>query len=85
MTVETVEGEGFVAVRKADEPRTRGSRRLPLKASDDAAGHPSAMSKTRPRSPRLMKVCPRERVNRHTGSALEIWFRRLTDPKERAD
>jgi hypothetical protein len=30
MTVETVEGEGFVAVKKTDEPRTRTGKQTPL-------------------------------------------------------
>jgi len=52
MTVETVEGDGFVAVRKtvASGPH-RGSWRLLEEASDDAAGHRSFRHKTGMRQP----------------------------------
>ena len=51
LTVETVEGDGFVAVRKADEPRTRKGKQASLlqEDSDDGGGHPSVGSRTRPR------------------------------------
>ena len=53
LTVETVEGDGFVAVRKAEEPRAgRGRRRQSTKGSDDGAGHRSDRSRTRLRSSR---------------------------------
>ena len=62
MSVETVEGEGFVAVRKVDEPRARKARHTSRrKGSGDEAGHPSAESKTRPRSPRC-KISQRGRA-----------------------
>jgi hypothetical protein len=61
LTVEMVEGDGFVAVRKTDEPRTRkGNRRL-QKGSDGGADHPSGKSKMRPRSSRC-KIWPQGRA-----------------------
>ena len=40
MTVETVEGDGFVAVRKADEPRTRKSKPAPAHDGQRRRGRP---------------------------------------------
>ena len=40
LTVETVEGEGFVAVRKADEPRTRKGKQLPPTDGQRRRGRP---------------------------------------------
>ncbi len=45
LTVETVEGDGFVAVRRADEPRARrGGRRLRERDSDGGVDLPSGRS-----------------------------------------
>ena len=45
LTVETVEGDGFVAVRKTDEPApARESNHHLGTGSDDGVGHPSARS-----------------------------------------
>ena len=45
LSVETVEGDGFVAVRKTDEPRTRKGKPAPSpKGSGGGGGHPSGRS-----------------------------------------
>src|SRR5687767_5631909 len=40
MTVETVEGEGFVAVRRVDEPRTRKEKPAPSHNGQRRRGRP---------------------------------------------
>ena len=40
MTVETVEGDGFVAVRKADEPRSRKGKQAPATDGQRQRGRP---------------------------------------------
>ena len=40
LTVETVEGEGFVAVRKTDEPRTRKGKQAPSHEGQRRRGRP---------------------------------------------
>jgi hypothetical protein len=40
MTVETVEGDGFVAVRKADEPRTRKGKQASSQDGQRRRGRP---------------------------------------------
>jgi hypothetical protein len=40
MSVETVEGDGFVAVRKADEPRTRKGKPAPATEGQRRRGRP---------------------------------------------
>ncbi|HEX5963514.1 MAG TPA: hypothetical protein VFY42_07295, partial [Gemmatimonadales bacterium] len=40
MTVETVEGDGFVAVRKTDEPRTRKGKPAPAHDGPRRRGRP---------------------------------------------
>ena len=40
MTVETVEGEGFVAVRKVDEPRARKGKQAPSTNGQRRRGRP---------------------------------------------
>jgi hypothetical protein len=40
MSVETVEGEGFVAVRKADEPRTRNGKQASRQDGQRRRGRP---------------------------------------------
>ena len=40
LSVETVEGEGFVAVRKTDEPRTRKGRQAPSTEGQRRRGRP---------------------------------------------
>src|ERR687898_2238376 len=40
LTVETVEGEGFVAVRKIDEPRTRKGKQAPSGEGQRRRGRP---------------------------------------------
>jgi hypothetical protein len=40
MTVETVEGDGFVAVRKADEPRTRKGKQASTQDGQRRRGRP---------------------------------------------
>ena len=40
LSVETVEGEGFVAVRKSDEPRTRKGRQAPSTEGQRRRGRP---------------------------------------------
>lgn len=40
LTVETVEGDGFVAVRKSDEPRTRKGRQAPATDGQRRRGRP---------------------------------------------
>ena len=40
LSVETVEGEGFVAVRKADEPRTRKSKQASSQEGQRRRGRP---------------------------------------------
>ena len=40
MTVETVEGDGFVAVRKTEEPRTRKSKQAPAQDGQRRRGRP---------------------------------------------
>jgi hypothetical protein len=41
LTVETVEGDGFVAVRKTDEPRTRKGKPAPSHEGQRRRGRPS--------------------------------------------
>ncbi len=87
LTVETVKGDGFVAVGspKSHAP-ARGSRHHHQKDSDDEASHPSTRSRTRPRSPRC-GIWPRGRVrvsqaaaSRNQLSPLARWPRaRRTD------
>ena len=40
LSVETVEGDGFVAVRKADEPRTRKGKQAPATEGQRRRGRP---------------------------------------------
>jgi hypothetical protein len=40
MTVETVEGDGFVAVKKTDEPRTRKGKHAPATDGQRRRGRP---------------------------------------------
>ena len=40
MSVETIEGDGFVAVRKADEPRTRKGKQAPSHDGPRRRGRP---------------------------------------------
>jgi hypothetical protein len=40
LTVETVEGEGFVAVRKSDEPRSRKGKQAPATDGQRRRGRP---------------------------------------------
>jgi hypothetical protein len=40
LSVETVEGDGFVAVRKTDEPRTRKGKRAPSPEGQRRRGRP---------------------------------------------
>jgi hypothetical protein len=41
LSVETVEGDGFVAVRKTDEPRTRKGKPAPSHEGQRRRGRPS--------------------------------------------
>jgi hypothetical protein len=61
LTVETVEGDGFVAVRKADEPRTRQSKQTPQTAeSGKRRGRPR--KRQDPSLDEILAVADNERI-----------------------